>query len=351
LSKSAEVKARVEALLDEGLTEEEIADELGISVARVEKIVMYMEVPKTDPVLTILPTVTREFRRPLGESTFPDNKPKPSPKVKKPSGRAGQPLPKVSGPVTPALPAEERRKRTNPHHNGGVKKTMADYEDKHGTLQGYKAHVRYKVPVCDECTVANNEYNAQFRKSRGQKTMAERKAEYEANRPPCGEYAAVAAHRKRGEPIDDLCREAQRKYSRANYYKSTGGVPAAEHWANVRAKDVCGTLVGAKRHQSAREKLCDKCLVPMREYKKRLYRINVNKKKGLNPDGTPIERNDNQNDQGSHDQGRTEAQAAPSNDDGQEAAGQARPAEDDRQDGQDHHGEGSQPAQEAPGGE
>lgn len=41
--------------------------------------------------------------------------------------------------------------------------------------------------------------------------------------PDCGEYAAVQAHRKAGEPLDDACRAAENQYAADNRLANPSG--------------------------------------------------------------------------------------------------------------------------------
>lgn len=41
--------------------------------------------------------------------------------------------------------------------------------------------------------------------------------------PDCGEYAAVQAHRKAGEPLDDACRAAENRYAADNRLANPSG--------------------------------------------------------------------------------------------------------------------------------
>ena len=60
---------------------------------------------------------------------------------------------------------------------------------------------------------------------------------------PCGTYAAVRRHRRRGEPLDEACTGA--------CTGSPGGPPATQP---------CGTAAAARRHYRRREPLDEACL-------------------------------------------------------------------------------------------
>ena len=47
--------------------------------------------------------------------------------------------------------------------------------------------------------------------------------------PPCGSYGSAQRHRKRGEPLDQECRDAERDYMRS--YRERRG-PGRDRWWN-----------------------------------------------------------------------------------------------------------------------
>lgn len=66
---------------------------------------------------------------------------------------------------------------------------------------------------------------------------------------PCGTQSAYTRHVKRGEPIDDACRQANTKAKR------TKGTPTPS-----RRKPIAhGTLRGARQHRYRGEPLCQPC--------------------------------------------------------------------------------------------
>lgn len=81
-----------------------------------------------------------------------------------------------------------------------------------------------------------------------------------------GTYAGVSAHRVRGIPLCEPCREAEREYQRERRRKIATG----EHIPVKRTPIECGTEAGYRRHIRRKENSCKACrdahTVARREY-------------------------------------------------------------------------------------
>ena len=73
---------------------------------------------------------------------------------------------------------------------------------------------------------------------------------------PCGTVAAYARHVRRGEPIDDACRDAARVYKQI---RRTGS-------AEPRELQPCGTNAAYVRHLNHNEEPCAPCREAHRKY-------------------------------------------------------------------------------------
>lgn len=72
----------------------------------------------------------------------------------------------------------------------------------------------------------------------------------------CGTQSAYTRHVKKGEPIDDACRQANTKAKR------TKGTPTPSRRQPIDH----GTLKGYKQHRYRDEQACASCLAANREY-------------------------------------------------------------------------------------
>lgn len=70
-----------------------------------------------------------------------------------------------------------------------------------------------------------------------------------------GTRAGAQAHRRRGVPLCDPCREAEREYARKYQRK----IAAGEHTPTKPKPAECGTQNGYFRHYRKREKTCKRC--------------------------------------------------------------------------------------------
>lgn len=75
---------------------------------------------------------------------------------------------------------------------------------------------------------------------------------------PCGTQSAYTRHVKRGEPIDDACRQANTEAKRAK------GTPTPR----LRKPIAHGELRGAKQHRYRGEPLCEACHDAEAEYQR-----------------------------------------------------------------------------------
>jgi len=82
---------------------------------------------------------------------------------------------------------------------------------------------------------------------------------------PCGSLGGYSRHKKRGEPVCDPCREANRIYQAD--YRANRARSAADRAANPRVLAPCGTYGAARRHKAHDEELCDPCKQAERDYK------------------------------------------------------------------------------------
>lgn len=82
-----------------------------------------------------------------------------------------------------------------------------------------------------------------------------------------GTYSGACAHRHRGIPLCEPCREAERAYAREYNSKVASG----DHTPVAREPVKCGTRAGYFRHRRKGEKACKPCRVAnaeaMREYR------------------------------------------------------------------------------------
>lgn len=99
-----------------------------------------------------------------------------------------------------------------------------------GTRKGYDQHKAANTPPCKWCVKAVTDPAPpvkRAKKAQPPRTLANgrrsrAKPPEERKRmgrpggppPPCGTYAAVIAHGKRGEPVDAACVQARREYRR-----------------------------------------------------------------------------------------------------------------------------------------
>lgn len=83
-----------------------------------------------------------------------------------------------------------------------------------------------------------------------------------------GTYAGARAHRDRGIPLCEPCREAEREHQREYQRKITAG----EHKPAKRKPVECGTQAGYFRHRRRKEKACTPCrdahAAAVRKYRK-----------------------------------------------------------------------------------
>ena len=102
-------------------------------------------------------------------------------------------------------------------------------QSEHGTYARAKRHKRDGEPLCDPCAEALREYQREA----AARSRHRRKAKLEKPGPrtvipegepppslavephPCGTTAAAARHRKKGEPLCEPCRLAEREYHNA----------------------------------------------------------------------------------------------------------------------------------------
>ena len=70
-----------------------------------------------------------------------------------------------------------------------------------------------------------------------------------------GTYAGARAHRGRGIPLCEPCKEAEREYNREYRRKITAG----DHTPAKAKPAECGTRAGYKRHYRKGEKACKEC--------------------------------------------------------------------------------------------
>ena len=121
----------------------------------------------------------------------------------------------------------------------------------HGTDAGYWREKRSGKEACEECKTAHSAYNA----DRKRKTRAASKPVKPPAEPaPCGTYAAAGRHKRRGEPLDDACRQARRDYQNDQKKRLRG--PAKPHDPKPITH---GTLAGRSAHYYRGEAPCDDC--------------------------------------------------------------------------------------------
>lgn len=115
----------------------------------------------------------------------------------------------------------------------------------HGTLGGYRAHFRHKVPICEPCR--NAERVARGRQPR---TLA-----------PCGTRTAYHRHLRRRETPCEPCRAANRAAAvEGQQRRAAIGLPAGDPrhgtlngYGNYRCR--CDACTEANARQSANYKL------------------------------------------------------------------------------------------------
>lgn len=77
-----------------------------------------------------------------------------------------------------------------------------------------------------------------------------------------GTYAGASAHRKRGVPLCEPCKTAERAYKLERKRK----IDAGEHRPATRTPVQCGTKQGYERHYRRGEKACKACRTAHAEY-------------------------------------------------------------------------------------
>lgn len=102
---------------------------------------------------------------------------------------------------------------------------------KHGTVNGYEAHMRAGESACDDCVQASREYRRSLALMRNKQYKNARITDIPpvvlrdllylisgavGNQVPCGSERGYRGHLRRGEPICDDCRLAHRVYRRGD---------------------------------------------------------------------------------------------------------------------------------------
>ena len=81
--------------------------------------------------------------------------------------------------------------------------------DKCGTYAGYRRHIRYQIPVCATCRVAQRAYDREYDKRRNGRSVLGPSI-FQPNK--CGTTAGYWQHRRYDIDVCPECRDALRAY-------------------------------------------------------------------------------------------------------------------------------------------
>jgi hypothetical protein len=119
----------------------------------------------------------------------------------------------------------------------------------------YRRHVNAGQPACAASREAHNAYNTQRYADLKAKGANPRGSGRGRHLAPCGTSSAWKRHYKRGEPLDEACREAMVADGRKRY----------QAVAAPRILEPCGTPAAAQRHRRHGEPLDEACARAKRE--------------------------------------------------------------------------------------
>lgn len=124
-----------------------------------------------------------------------------------------------------------------------------------GTIGAYNRHRRKGEPICDPCREAQR-INQKQRRDRIKAERANTPLTPAVTRDKCGTRAGANYHRDHGEHKCEPCKEAERAYARETYHRNKG--PAKPNGRPPAPREH-GTKKGYDQHLRRKETPCEPC--------------------------------------------------------------------------------------------